>query len=132
MNNSSLTERVYMGLNMANDLSLQWWLGCLYKGVLLPIKKKVCCQLILEIMKILLQPTNVPSYLVMNKFHLLIMHVLNIFLIATTFFTAITSWYVQVLVVPIKSLIFPIMFSNKFELQGDQTQVHTTRSQTYH
>ena len=78
MNNSSLTERVYMGLNMANDLSLQWWLGCLYKGVLLLIKKKRCCQLILEIMKILLQPTNGPSCLVTNKFHLLIMHILNI------------------------------------------------------
>ena len=38
---------------------------------------KVCCQLILEIMKILLQPTNGPSYPVMNKFHLLIMHIVK-------------------------------------------------------
>ena len=91
-------------------------IGMLVQRCVVTYKKKRCCQLILEIMKILLQPTNVPSYPVMNKFHLLIMHILNIFLIATTYFTAIASSYVQVMVVPFKSLIFPIMFSNKFEL----------------
>ena len=64
-------------------------------------------------MKILLQPTNGSSYPVMNKLHLLIMHILNASLTATTFFTTIAFWFVQVMLIPFKFLILPIIFSNK-------------------
>ena len=48
-----------------------------------------------------------------QQFHLLILYILNVCMSATTFSATITSWSVQVMLIPIKSLILPLMFSNK-------------------
>ena len=60
-----------------------------------------------------LRLVNGPSYHVTNKFHLFIMHILNACMTATTFFSTIAFWFVQVMLIPVKSIIHPIMFSNK-------------------
>ena len=48
-----------------------------------------------------------------EQFHLLILYILNVRMYATTFSATITSWSVQVMLIPIKSLILPLLFSNK-------------------
>ena len=48
-----------------------------------------------------------------EQFCLLILYILNVCMFATTFSTTIASWSIQVMLIPIKSFILLLMFSNK-------------------
>ena len=48
-----------------------------------------------------------------EQFCLLILYILNVCMFATTFSATIASWSIQVMLIPIKSFILLLMFSNK-------------------